>query len=54
MHSEIRARLSEYLERDLDPEGRSLIDAHLSKLDQVGFGELAERLGLSGKCLDVG
>ena len=28
-HLEIRARLSEYLERDLDPAERSLVEGHL-------------------------
>ena len=35
-HSEIRAQLSEYLERDLDPDRRSLITAHLESCAACG------------------
>jgi anti-sigma factor RsiW len=35
-HSEIRAQLSEYLERDLDPDQRSLIAAHLESCASCG------------------
>jgi len=41
MHSEIRARLSDYLQRDLDPEERSQIETHLEACAPCG-SELRE------------
>ena len=41
MHSEIRARLSDYLERDLSPEERSRIERHLEACAPCG-SELRE------------
>ena len=41
MHSEIRARLSDYLERDLNPEDRSRIERHLEACAPCG-SELRE------------
>jgi len=40
-HSEIRARLSDYLQRDLDPEDRSRIETHLEACGPCG-SELRE------------
>jgi hypothetical protein len=40
-HSEVRARLSEYLERDLDPEARARVESHLDGCADCG-GELRE------------
>jgi anti-sigma factor RsiW len=47
-HSEIRARLSEYLERDLDPAERSRVEGHLAGCASCGreLRELRETVSL--------
>jgi hypothetical protein len=54
-HSEIRARLSDYLERDLSPDERSRVEAHLASCPPCGseLRELRATVSLLQRLPDV-